>query len=205
MSALYLDGVKMGDYQATYLGLGISIVFMMLSFNKPLKKLYREKPPTSIFHWSLVISVSVQFVVHLSVLIYFVNICEPYIDRSDESLHLEGEFAPSLKNTVCFIYQWWNSATVIFVNYYGRPFTQDIWESKKLRNGMIGLYAVALLVIFETVPELNEGFELVPFPDEEFKNKIAYSLLADFALCYGIEKLCKHLYLATFKDKNDSI
>lgn len=138
-------------------------------------------------------------------MIYFVNICEPFIDRSDESLHLEGEFAPSLKNTVCFIYQWWNSATVIFVNYYGRPFTQDIWESKKLRNGMVGLYAVALLVIFEVVPELNEGFELVPFPDEEFKNKIAYSLLADFALCYGIEKLCKHLYLATFKDKNDSI
>lgn len=39
MSALYLDGVKMGDYQATTLGLGISVLFMMLSFGKPLKKL----------------------------------------------------------------------------------------------------------------------------------------------------------------------
>jgi hypothetical protein len=39
MSALYLDGVKMGDWQATYLGLGISMLFMMLSFGKPLKKL----------------------------------------------------------------------------------------------------------------------------------------------------------------------
>ena len=46
---------------------------MMLSFSKPLRKLYKERPPTSIFHWSLVISVSVQFVTHLSVLIYFVN------------------------------------------------------------------------------------------------------------------------------------
>ena len=95
----------MGDYQATYLGLGISIVFMMLSFNSPLKKLFKEKPPTSIFHWSLVISVSVQFVVHLSVLIYFVNITEPFVDRTDtETLSVEGEFKPSLKNTVCFIY-----------------------------------------------------------------------------------------------------
>ena len=59
MSALYLDGVKMGDYQATYLGLGVSFLFMMLSFSKPLKKLEKERPPTSIFHWSLVISVSV--------------------------------------------------------------------------------------------------------------------------------------------------
>ena len=129
---------------------------------------YREKPPTSIFHWSLVISVSVQFVVHLAVLIYFVQICEPFIDREDESFGLEGEFKPNLKNTVCFLYQWWNSATVIFVNYYGRPFTQDIWESKKLRNGMIGLYAIAICIIFELIPEMNEGLELVPFPDEEF-------------------------------------
>jgi len=168
MSALYLDGVKMGDYQATYLGLGISVIFMMLSFNTPLKKLYKEKPPTSIFHWSLVISVSVQFVVHLSVLYYFVQLCEPFINRDDESFHLEGDFKPNLKNTICFIYQWWNHTTVIFVNYYGRPFTQDIWESKKLRNGMVIMYSVAIAVIFEVAPELNEGLELVPFPNKEF-------------------------------------
>jgi len=108
MSALYLDGVKMGDYQATALGLGVSILFMMLSFSKPLKRLERERPPTSIFHWSLTISVSVQFIVHLSVLLYFVHMCEPYMDReNDESLHHDGEFAPNLKNSVMFIYQWW--------------------------------------------------------------------------------------------------
>ena len=123
------------------------------------------------------------------------NLCEPYIDRNDESLHLEGDFKPSLKNSVCFIYQWWNHVTVIFVNYYGRPFTQDIMECKKLRMAMFGMYACALAIIFEYIPELNEGFELVPFPNEEFKNKIAYSLGLDFVLCYGIEKLCKTIYL----------
>ena len=142
---------------------------MMLSFNKPLKNLYKEKPPTSIFHWSLVISVSVQFVVHLAVLIYFVQLCEPHINREDESFTLEGEFAPNLKNTICFIYQWWNSSTVILVNYYGRPFTQDISENPKLRNGMILLYVVAFCIIFEVAPELNEQLELVPFPSEEFQ------------------------------------
>ena len=105
---------------------------------------------------------------HLVVLIYFVQLCEPFIDREDESLHLEGDFKPSLKNTVCFLYQWWNSSTVILVNYYGRPFTQDIWESPRIRNGMIGMYAVAICIIFELVPELNETLELVPFPNDEF-------------------------------------
>lgn len=105
MSALYLDGVKMGDYQATAIGFGISICFMMLSFTKPLKQLAKERPPTSIFHWSLTISVSIQFAIHLSVLIYFVNLCEPYLDRvGDESLAHDGEFKPNLKNSVMFIY-----------------------------------------------------------------------------------------------------
>ncbi len=133
MSALYLDGVKMGDYQATYLGLGISILFMMLSFSKPLKKLHKERPPTSIFHWSLVISVSVQFAAHLSVLLYFVEMCEPYLDRvNDESLGTDAEFKPNLKNSIMFIYQWWLQTTVIFVNYSGRPFMESISENKKL-------------------------------------------------------------------------
>ncbi len=57
LSALYLDGVKMGDYQATILGFGISILFMLLTFSTPLKKLEKERPPSSIFHPSLTISV----------------------------------------------------------------------------------------------------------------------------------------------------
>ena len=105
MSALYLDGVKFGDYQATFLGLGVSVLFMMLSFSKPMKKLHKERPPSSIFHWSLVISVSVQFIAHLSVLLYFVNLCEPYLDRvNDESLGTDSEFKPNLKNSIMFIY-----------------------------------------------------------------------------------------------------
>jgi cation-transporting ATPase 13A1 len=58
MSALYLDGVKMGDYQATAMGMGISILFLMMSFSTPLKKIEKYRPPSSIFHWSLVSSVS---------------------------------------------------------------------------------------------------------------------------------------------------
>ena len=68
---------------------------------------------------------------------------------------------------------------------------------------MIGLYAFAIAIIFEMSPELNEGLELVPFPNDEFQQNIAIALGLDFILCYGIEKLCKWRYLATFKDKND--
>ena len=48
MSALYLDGIKMGDYQATYMGMGISFLFIFLSFTSPIKKLQKERSPFSI-------------------------------------------------------------------------------------------------------------------------------------------------------------
>lgn len=87
------------------MGFGISILFLMMSFSTPLKKLEKQKPPSSIFHWSLVSSVSIQFVAHLSVLIYLVRECEPFIDRtSDESLVPDGEFKPNVKNSVLFLY-----------------------------------------------------------------------------------------------------
>jgi len=73
------------------MGMAISILFLMISFSKPLKKLEAARPPTSIFHWSLVLSVSFQFIVHFAVLITLVNLCEPFIDRmGDESLVPDG-------------------------------------------------------------------------------------------------------------------
>jgi cation-transporting ATPase 13A1 len=87
------------------MGLGISVLFLMISFSKPLKKLYKERPPTSIFHWSLVVSVSIQFIVHLTALVFLTRLCEPYIDRvGDESLVPDGEFKPNIKNSVLFLY-----------------------------------------------------------------------------------------------------
>lgn len=200
MSALYLDGVKMGDYQATVMGLGISTLFIMLSFTKPLKKLAKERPPSSIFHWSLVVSVSIQFTVHLSVLIYFVNLCEPYLDRSsDESLSHEGEFSPNLKNSVMFIYQFWMLTNVIFVNYTGRPFMEDISENTKLKRMLALNYFVCCLCIFDVSEELSEFLQLVPYPNEEFKQTVVICLILDLVLCYAIEKICKTLYIRTFK------
>ena len=199
MSALYLDGVKMGDWQATYLGLGISMLFMMLSFGKPLKKLQKERPPTSIFHWSLVVSVTVQFITHLSVLIYFVNLCEPYIDREDESLAHDAEFKPNLKNSIMYIYQWWLQTTVILVNYSGRPFTQDIMENKKLQRMLMLMFALAAALIFDVSEDLRDQFELVPFPNEEFQKEVIFWLVIDLIICYVIEKTMKALYLRTFK------
>ena len=98
-----------------------------------------------------------------------------------------------------FIYQWWLQTTVISVNYAGRPFMQSISENKKLQRMLAFMFLMATLLIFNASEELRETLELVPFPDETFQKKVMYSLLADGAICYGIESLCRHYYLKQFR------
>jgi cation-transporting ATPase 13A1 len=204
MSALYLDGVKMGDYQATYMGMGISFLFVFLSFTQPLKRLHKERPPTSIFHWSLVVSVAIQFAMHLYVLIFLSDLCEPHIDREkDDSLIPDGEFKPNLKNSVLFVYQWWLQCSVILCNYTGRPFMQDLTENRKLQYLLIANFCVLTCCVFNTSDELRETFELVEYPNDEFKQTVIRILCVDLAFCYTIGKSCKLMYLKTFETKED--
>ena len=65
LSVLYLDGVKYGDTQMTAMGMLGSISFMSVSRSKPLDKLSKVKPLTSIFHPALFLSLLGQFCVHL--------------------------------------------------------------------------------------------------------------------------------------------
>ena len=150
--------------------MGVSFLSIFLSFTQPLKKLQKERPPSSIFHWSLVISVVFQFAMHLYCLKYLVDLCEPFIDRtSDESFIPDGEFKPNIKNSVMFVYQWWLHCSIIFVNYTGRPFMQSFSENKKLLYLLIGNFLVITCLIFDSSEELREQLELVPYPNDLFK------------------------------------
>jgi len=135
----------------------------------------------------------------MAVLIHFVNMCEPYIDRSDESLAHDAEFAPNLKNSVMYVYQLWLQTTVIMVNYSGRPFTEDISENLKLKRMLMAMFAFSACIIFDVSDDLRDFLELTPFPNEEFQKEIILWLIVDLILCWTIEKTMKALYLRTFK------
>lgn len=49
LSVMYLDGVKLGDVQATIGGMFTAAFFMFLSNAKPLETLSRERPHPNIF------------------------------------------------------------------------------------------------------------------------------------------------------------
>jgi hypothetical protein len=113
----------------------------------------------------------------------------------------DGDFKPNVKNSVLFLYQWWLQCTVIFVNYSGRPFMEDLRENSKLFKYLMIMFAIAAAGIFDAFDIVREYLELVPFPTLEFQQTVIAALAIDLAICYTVEKTLKNMYLATFNKK----
>ncbi len=59
LSSLYLNGMKTGDFQATFNGLLTAAMFMFLSMSKPSPRLSPQRPADSVFNPHLLVSVAV--------------------------------------------------------------------------------------------------------------------------------------------------
>lgn len=65
-----MQGVKLGDFQATISGMMSAALFLMLSFAKPLPILSPERPYPNIFCAYVFLSILGQCFLHLGCLIY---------------------------------------------------------------------------------------------------------------------------------------
>ena len=78
LSVQYLQGIKFGDYQVTITGVLMSVCFMCISRARPVDRLSKERPLSSIFNLYVVGSILVQFAIHVAAFIYLTNLCEVY-------------------------------------------------------------------------------------------------------------------------------
>ena len=131
LSVLYLDGVKYGDSQMTALGLLGSVSFMSVSRMKPLEKLSKVRPLTSIFHPTLFASLLLQFAIHLATMLLAVFSAKKYIP-DDYDVDLDGAFKPGILNTVVFLVSSVQQVTVFVVNLQGPPFMTGVLENTPL-------------------------------------------------------------------------
>lgn len=143
LSVMYLDGVKLGDVQATISGVFTAAFFLFISHARPLQNLSAERPHPNIFCAYVFLSLLGQFAVHLFFLISSVNEANKYMP--DECIEPDSDFHPNLVNTVSYMVSMMLQVATFAVNYMGRPFNQSISENKPFLYSLLGAVVFSLL------------------------------------------------------------
>jgi cation-transporting ATPase 13A1 len=195
LSVLALKGIKFSDYQSTYMGFVVAFFFLMLSKAEPLKSLNKNRPPYSIFSIQSIVSIVGQSCTHLIALSSIMSLTEAYDPININKVKsLDNPFAPSLINTVIFIFSAINQTINFAVNYQGEPFMRNLSENIWLKRLIFFVVGITLVVVFDLSFELNEALELVPLPSEiNYKVSFVSILAVDFFICYVFENWKKLL------------
>ncbi|KAH8978059.1 ATPase [Lactarius akahatsu] len=191
LSVQYLDGIKFGDYQVTVTGMLMSVCFLCISRAKPVEKLSRERPLSNIFNFYVLLSVLLQFALHIGSMVYITELAHGLEDRGP--IDLEAKFEANLLNTAVFLLGLSQQVSTFAINFQGRPFREGIRENSALYWGLVGASAVAFSGATDFMPELNRWLQVVEM-DNAFKVRLTASMIIDFIGCWVIEQVCKYLF-----------
>ena len=178
LTSLYLNGVKQGDTQATIAGVLIAVMFMMISYAKPLDELAPQRPPSRIFSLAFVLAVAGHVVIHLLALLYVLAASEPFVDRAAPEMEPDADFRPNVINTTVFLIGLVLQVNVFGTGYRGRPFMQGLFENRPFLVSMLGTWLFALVLTLGTLPDVNEYLELVPL-DAALRSQLLLAIVAD--------------------------
>ena len=178
LSVLHLDGVKYGDRQMTCLGILMSVSFVTVSRAKPLDRLSEVRPLKSVFHPALFLSILGQFVLHIYTMHSLVKQGKTYLPEGYK-VNMDGEFEPSIVNSIVFLVTAVQQVSVFVVNLKGPPFMGGLTENTPLLWSLVITFVGTFLCASESIPQLNSGLKLEPFPSVSFRNTVLTYLVVD--------------------------
>jgi cation-transporting ATPase 13A1 len=112
----------------------------------------------------------------------------------DHEVNLDGEFKPGILNTVVFLVANVQQVTVFVVNLQGRPFMTGLTENRPLLWSLVCTFILTFMFASESVPGLNKYFQLVPFPDDAFRDWILRILMVDVSASFFLDRFMKFLF-----------
>lgn len=178
LSKLHLDGVKYGDRQMTCLGILMSVSFVTISRSKPLDQLSKVRPLKSIFHPALFLSIVGQFALHIGTMYFLVREGKTYLP-DDFKVDLDGEYKPSVVNSIVFLVTAVQQVSVFVVNLKGPPFMGGLVQNSPLLWSLVITFVGTFMCASESIPQLNQGLQLEPFPSIAFRNTVLVCLALD--------------------------
>lgn len=191
LSVMYLDGVKLGDVQATISGVFTAAFFLFISHARPLPTLSAERPHPNIFCSYVFLSLLGQFAIHLVFLISSVQEAEKYMP--DECIEPDSDFHPNLVNTVSYMVNMMLQVATFAVNYMGHPFNQSISENKPFLYALLSAVGFFVVITSDLFRGLNDSLKLVPLP-EGLRNKLLAWAFVMFLVCYSWERLLRWVF-----------
>ncbi|XP_074308297.1 putative manganese-transporting ATPase PDR2 [Silene latifolia] len=191
LSVMYLDGVKLGDVQATISGVFTAAFFLFISHARPLQTLSDARPHPNIFCYYVFLSLLGQFSLHILFLISAVKEAEKYMP--DECIEPDSEFHPNLVNTVSYMVGLMLQVATFAVNYMGHPFNQSISENKPFRYALVAAVGFFVAITSDLFRDLNNWLKLVPMP-KSLRNKLLIWAFLMFLCCYAWERFLRWVF-----------
>ncbi|EMS47412.1 putative cation-transporting ATPase [Triticum urartu] len=188
LSVMYLDGVKLGDVQATISGVFTAAFFLFISHARPLQALSAERPHPNIFCAYVFLSILGQFAMHLFFLMSAVNLASKYMP--EECIEPDSEFHPNLVNTVSYMVNMMIQVATFAVNYMGHPFNQSISENKPFKYALYSAVVFFTVITSDMFRDLNDYMKLEPLP-EGMRGKLLLWAMLMFCGCYGWERFLR--------------
>ncbi|KAL5711687.1 putative manganese-transporting ATPase pdr2 [Ranunculus cassubicifolius] len=188
LSVMYLDGVKLGDVQATISGIFTAAFFLFISHARPLQTLSASRPHPNIFCAYVFLSLLGQFAMHLLLLVSSVNEAAKYMP--EECIEPDSEFHPNLVNTVSYMVNMMIQVATFAVNYMGHPFNQSIPENKPFLYALLAATGFFTVVTSDLIRDLNDWLKLVPLP-KPMQGKLLLWAFLMFSGCFVWERLLR--------------
>ncbi|KJE93443.1 ATPase type 13A [Capsaspora owczarzaki ATCC 30864] len=189
LSVLYLDGVRLGDVQATAQGMLLAGCFLFISRSQPAEKLSKQRPLPNIFNPYMLLTVLCQFAVHLACLMFVVYEAKLLSHESDAVRRKhDKKFEPSILNSAVYIIAMCMQISTVTVNYQGRPFMQGLSENKPLRIAIMISFGIIVATVSGLFPEVASGLQIVEF-DAEFRAKLIGALVVDLGVTFSLDRL----------------
>lgn len=224
LSALSLHNARSSERQMMASSWLIMTAAVSFSYSSPVDKMHPERPLRSLFHPAIILSTLGQAVIHILCMSYAVSWATDAMgpeklqevteffrkaknkeidaaaacDEDDMMCQLQAywmaPFLPNLLNSTVFLVETSQMISVFFANYKGRPWMKGMLENHALFLSVFLCIGGVVVASWEMVPQLNDLIQLAPFPDDAFRFKVVFLVMATIAGTFLWDRLCVALF-----------